>query len=102
MKIEKVETLVFNDQSLLQLFVRVITDDGLTGTGEAWYGLPVEPVASVINDVLAPQIVGEDSTRIEYIWQKMFKYGYRYGTEGILMCGLSGIDLALWDLLGKS
>ncbi|MBW2622539.1 MAG: mandelate racemase/muconate lactonizing enzyme family protein [Deltaproteobacteria bacterium] len=101
MKIEKVETLMFKDQNWPQLFVRITTDDGLTGIGEAWYGLPVEPVASVINDALAPQIVGEDSTRIEYIWQKMYKYGYRYGTEGILMCGLSGIDLALWDLLGK-
>ncbi len=101
MKIEKVETLPFTDEFLSQLFVRITTEDGLTGTGEAWYGLPIEPVASAINDALAPQILGEDSTRIEHIWQKMYKYGYRYGTEGILMCGLSGIDLALWDLLGK-
>ncbi|MCP4754070.1 MAG: mandelate racemase/muconate lactonizing enzyme family protein [Proteobacteria bacterium] len=103
MKIVKIETKVFEDEHKLipQLFVFVTTDEGLKGTGEAWWGLPVGPVASAINDVLAPLLVGEDSKRIEMLWQKMYKYAYRYGTEGILMCGLSGIDLALWDLLGK-
>jgi L-alanine-DL-glutamate epimerase-like enolase superfamily enzyme len=58
-------------------------------------------VASAVRDVLAPQILGEDPGRIEFLWQKMYRYAYRYGTEGVILCGLSGIDLALWDLLGK-
>jgi D-galactarolactone cycloisomerase len=103
MKIEKVETQVFKGQAdvMDQLFVRISTDDGFEGIGEAWWGLSVKPVQNAIENVLVPQIMGEDSTRIEYLWNKMFRHGYRYGTEGILLCGISGIDLALWDLLGK-
>lgn len=103
MKIEKVETQVFKGQTSVpdQLFIRISTDDGFEGIGEAWWGLSVKPVQSVIENVLVPQIIGEDSTRIEYLWNKLFRHGYRYGTEGILLCGISGIDLALWDLLGK-
>jgi L-alanine-DL-glutamate epimerase-like enolase superfamily enzyme len=103
MKIEKVETKFFEAQAGIQdqLFVSIYTDDGFVGVGEAWWGLSVKPVQSAIENVLTPQIMGQDSTRIEYLWNKMFHHAYRYGTEGILLCGLSGIDLALWDLLGK-
>ena len=84
-----------------QIFVRITTDEGLQGIGEAWWGLSVKPVESAIRDTLAPLLLGEDPSRIEYLWNKMFKYTYRYGTEGVILCGLSGIDLALWDLKGK-
>jgi len=84
-----------------QIFVRITTDEGLQGIGEAWWGLSVKPVESAIRDSLAPLLLGEDPSRIEYLWNKMFKYTYRYGTEGVILCGLSGIDLALWDLKGK-
>jgi len=79
----------------------VFTDDGLAGTGEAWWGLSIKPVESAINDALAPLLIGEDPGRIEFLWDKMYRYAFRYGTEGVILCGLSGIDLALWDLMGK-
>jgi len=101
MKIEKVETKIFEDKFLSQLFVSITTDEGLKGTGEAWWGLSVKPVESAVNDTLAPLLIGEDSSRIEFLWHKMYKYAYRYGTEGVIPCGLSGVDLALWDLMGK-
>ena len=101
MIIEKIETKLFAHDAAPQLFVSVVTDEGLTGLGEAWYGLPVEPVESVIRNTLAPLLIGEDPGRIEFLWHKMYRHAYRYGTEGIVLCGLSGIDLALWDLLGK-
>jgi len=101
MKIEKIETKVYEDKFLPQVFVSVSTDEGLIGTGEAWWGLSTMPVESAINDALAPLLIGEDPARIEYLWDKMFRYAYRYGTEGVILCGLSGIDLALWDLMGK-
>ena len=101
MKITKIETTVYADKLLPQLFVTITTDEGLQGIGEAWYGLPVQPIESAVKHALAPLLIGEDSGRIEYLWHKMHKYAYRYGTEGILLCALSGIDLALWDLLGK-
>jgi len=101
LQIEKVETKSYEAGALSQLFVSVTTDDGIVGTGEAWWGLSIKPVESAINDLLAPLVVGEDAGRIEQLWQKMYRHAYRYGTEGVVLCGLSGIDLALWDLMGK-
>jgi len=100
LKITKVETTIYETQ-YPQIFVSITTDEGIQGTGEAWWGLSVKPVESAIRDTLAPLLIGEDPSKIEYLWNKMFKYAYRYGTEGVIMCGLSAIDLALWDLKGK-
>ena len=86
MKITQIETKVYEDKLLPQLFVSITTDVGLQGIGEAWYGLPVKPIESAINHALAPLLIGEDSSRIEFLWRKMYKYAYRYGTEGILLC----------------
>jgi L-alanine-DL-glutamate epimerase-like enolase superfamily enzyme len=102
MKIREIETLVFEDPFLPQVFVSVRTDEGLTGIGEAWWGLSTRPVVCAVDDVLAPLLIGEDPSRIEALWHKMYQYAYRYGTEGVILCALSGIDLALWDLLGKT
>ena len=101
MKIKKIETIPFEAGSLSQLFVHVTADEGLTGVGETWYGLPTNPVKSAVEDALAPILLEEDATRVEHLWHKMYKYAYRYGTEGIILCAISGIDLALWDLMGK-
>jgi galactonate dehydratase len=100
LKIKKVETTIY-ETKYPQIFVSITTDEGIQGTGEAWWGLSVKPVESAIRDTLEPLLIGEDPSRIEYLWNKMFKYAYRYGTEGVILCGLSGIDLALWDLKGK-
>ncbi len=106
MRIETVETKTADIAwtshfSRKQLFVRITTDEGLTGIGESWAGAPTRPVEAVITDLLKPLILGEDSSRIEHLWQKMYRGGYRYGTEGVVSCAMSGVDLALWDLLGK-
>ena len=100
MKIKKVETTIYDTQ-YPQIFVSITTDEGTQGIGEAWWGLSVKPVESAVRDTLAHLLIGEDPSRIEYLWNKMFKHAYRYGTEGVVLCGLSGIDLALWDLKGK-
>lgn len=117
MKISKVETDIYEDPYLPQLFVRVSTDKGLTGIGECWWGVSpatpeikncnlsaanmVAPIASTVHNLLGPLLIGKDPGRIEFLWQEMLRIAYRYGDEGILRCALSGIDLALWDLLGK-
>jgi L-alanine-DL-glutamate epimerase-like enolase superfamily enzyme len=84
-----------------QLLVTITTDTGLQGTGEAWWGLSLNPVESAINDTLAPFLVGANPQQIEGLWQRLHRYAYRYETEGILRCGLSALDLASWDLHGK-
>jgi len=101
MRITKIETIPFEAGPLSQLFVLITTDEGLVGVGETWYGLPTGPIRKAVEDTLQPQILNEDSSRIEYLWNKMYRHGYRYGTEGIILCAISGIDLALWDLMGK-
>lgn len=70
MKIEKIETEIvdvkfFPDRSRQQLLVRITTDEGLTGIGEAWSGGPPGPVKAAVTDLLTPLIMGEDSARIE-------------------------------------
>ncbi len=94
-------TNIDHEISWSQLFVTVTTDTGLQGIGEAWWGLSLNPVESAINDALAPLLIGANPQQIEGLWQKMHRYAYRYGTEGILRCGLSALDLAFWDLHGK-
>jgi D-galactarolactone cycloisomerase len=101
MKIKKIETIPYAGGPLSQLFVQVTTDEGLVGQGETWYGLPTKPIQSAVEDTLLPILLNEDSSRIEYLWNKMYRHAYRYGTEGVLLCAISGIDLALWDLMGK-
>lgn len=106
MKIEKIETEVadvefFRRRIRKQLFVKITTDEGLTGFGEAWSGILPQPVEAAIAGIFEPLLIGKDSSRIEHLWQTMYKSAYRYGTEGVIMCAISGIDLALWDLLGK-
>jgi len=106
MKIIKIETKVmdiefFHGGIRKQLFVRVTTDEGLTGIGEAWTGAPYQPVEAAVINVFKPLLLGKNSSQIEQLWQIMFRHAYRYGTEGVIMCAISGVDLALWDLLGK-
>jgi len=84
------------------IFVKVETDAGITGLGEsAGFGGPPESTVFVIEHELAPLIIGEDPTNIEYLWKKMFDRTIKHGRGGIVMAAMSGIDIALYDILGK-
>jgi L-alanine-DL-glutamate epimerase-like enolase superfamily enzyme len=69
---KKVETKVFEGQAGVsdQLFVSIYTDDGFVGIGKTWWGLSIKPVQSAIENVPTPQVLGQDSTRIEYLWEQ--------------------------------
>ena len=85
-----------------QIVVRVKTDSGLTGVGEAFaYGAPLA-VCNVIEESLAPLIVGQDPLRIEHLVDVMHRGTMIYGRRGLAMFAISGVDIALWDLLGKA
>jgi L-alanine-DL-glutamate epimerase-like enolase superfamily enzyme len=85
-----------------QILVRVRTDDGVTGWGEAFaYGAPLA-VCNVIDEALAPMLVGQDPTRIEHLVNLMQRGVMIWGRRGLAMFALSGVELALWDLLGKA
>ncbi|MCP3911644.1 MAG: mandelate racemase/muconate lactonizing enzyme family protein [Actinomycetia bacterium] len=106
-----VETEVLVGGRLVHLLVHVTSDEDLTGTGESWWGVPAKPsqpddaavstTAAVIDTILAPQIMGHDPRAIGRIWHDLAHDSYRWGDGGMVMCALSGIDLALWDLAGK-
>ncbi len=81
------------------LFVKVETDAGIYGLGEA-SGWP-RVVQTAIED-LTPVVVGEDPGRIEYLWQKMLLAMMGHGMTGVVGGGaMTGIEIALWDILGK-
>jgi L-alanine-DL-glutamate epimerase-like enolase superfamily enzyme len=85
-----------------QIVVRVKTDGGPTGVGEAFaYGAPLA-VCNVIEESLAPLLVGQDPLRIEYLVDLMHRGTMIYGRRGLAMFAISGVDIALWDLLGKA
>ncbi len=81
------------------LFVKVETDEGLSGLGEA-SGWP-RVVETAIQD-LKTILVGQDPTRIEFLWQKMLLGMMGHGMTGVVGAGaMTGIEMALWDILGK-
>ncbi len=82
------------------LFVKVHTDSGIYGVGEA-SGWP-RVVETAIRD-LTPIIIGEDPFHIERLWQKMFVAIMGHGMTGIVGAGaMTGIEMALWDIKGKA
>ncbi len=85
------------------IWVKVETDSGIFGIGEAFcFGSPLIIAKHIIEDQLAPTILGEDPTDIERLWQRMFWRNVPNGRTGLVMGCISGIDIALWDLLGKA
>src|SRR5512132_1103561 len=84
-----------------QIVVRVKTDTGPTGVGEAFaYGAPLA-VCNVIHESLRPMLLGQDPTRIEHLVDLMHRGTMIYGRRGLAMFAISGVEIALWDLLGR-
>jgi mannonate dehydratase len=81
--------------------VKVITDqDGLYGIGSASDMYQPKAVVSIVEELLAPQLIGRDVGQIEDIWQTMYTSGY-WRNGATLHTAMSGIDMALWDIKGK-
>lgn len=96
MKISSVEVFAVRGRHwprFPMFFVEVRTDDGLTGVGEA-LGYRCTGVAQAIRE-LAADLVGRDPGRIESLWEHMVRRGGN-------MAAISGIETALWDILGQS
>ncbi|MCC7494956.1 MAG: mandelate racemase/muconate lactonizing enzyme family protein [Fimbriimonadaceae bacterium] len=82
------------------LLVRVTADNGLVGWGECYGDAAVN--AAVVRDFCGPRVVGQDPRRIGVIWEDLYNRSRDYGRKGAFVAGLSGLDLALWDLQGKA
>ena len=85
-----------------QILVRMTTDDGLIGWGECFaYGAPLA-VCNIVDEALAPLVIGQDPSEIERLTQVMHRALMIWGRRGLAMCAVSGVELALWDLAGKA
>jgi L-rhamnonate dehydratase len=82
------------------LVVEIFTDDGLVGIGNA--ALAPQVTKHVIDLHLKPLLMGKDPWEIEFLWQLMYRKTMAFGRRGIGMVAISAVDIALWDLLGKS
>jgi len=82
------------------LVVEIFTDDGLVGIGNA--ALAPQVTKQVIDLYLKPLLIGKDPWDIEFLWQHMYRKTMAFGRRGIGMVAISAVDIALWDLLGKS
>jgi galactonate dehydratase len=85
------------------MFVRVDTDEGITGWGEG-SSYPYHGSDMIGFGVLAARdaLIGEDPTSIEPLWQKLFRRHTSVGARGIASGVVSAIDIALWDITGKA
>jgi L-rhamnonate dehydratase len=82
------------------LIVEIFTDDGHAGIGNAALAPPA--TKQVIDLYLKPLLIGADPWNIEFLWQHMYRKTMAFGRKGIGMAAISAVDIALWDLLGKS
>jgi L-alanine-DL-glutamate epimerase-like enolase superfamily enzyme len=106
-----------------ELVVRVHTDQGIVGIGEAHgqgapfpgiYGqdsagnIQAAGASRIVADVLKPLLIGEDPRDNERLWEKMFQLNHQVGWAGAgwgrpqMMSAIAGVDIALWDIKGKA
>jgi len=82
------------------LVVEIFADDGSVGIGNA--ALAPQICKQVIDLYFKPLLIGQDPWDIEFLWQHMYRKTMAFGRKGIGMTAISAVDIALWDLLGKS
>jgi len=99
MKITNVKTFLYKP-TWNWLFVKIETDEGIYGWGEATSQSLEKPVEACIHN-LADYLIGKDPRDIELHWSTMFRNAYWRPTF-VVTSAMSGIDMALWDILGKS
>jgi len=85
------------------VIVHVQSDDGQVGVGECIVRRAPEVVTTIVDRLLAPSIVGRDPWDVEGLWDEMLTLLRRWGhSRGFVIEAMSGIDIALWDLLARS
>ena len=97
MKITKLETFLIAPR---WLFLRVHTDEGIVGLGEPYLEGRATTSAEAVRE-LEDYLIGQDPRRIIHHWEAMYRQPCYHG-GAIMMSAISGIEIALWDILGKS
>ena len=107
MRLEKVQTYVTVPPSGIGgsfwVFVEVSTDDGITGTGEC-YGVPVsgDVASAMVEDTFTRFLEGEDPHHLETMFRRVYSAGFTQRPDISMMGVFSGLDMAIWDILGKA
>jgi galactonate dehydratase len=104
MKIVHANVYLITAGKLHPVLVEVITDEGITGVGEAAvaYGIGGTAAAGMVKDLMA-RIIGRDPSRIEELWSQMYDHSFwAKGGGPIVFAGISAIEQALWDIKGKA
>lgn len=81
------------------LFLKITTDEGITGWGEPIVEGRAETVKAAVEE-MSDYLIGKDPAQIEDLWQVLYRGGFYRGGP-ILMSAISGIEQALWDIKGK-
>ena len=100
MKITRFETFLANAGLRNYLFVRLRTDTGLTGVGEASLEWQEKTVQTLAHEWVEGRVLGRDPFDIEAIVGGMIRDQYQGGST--VMTAISGVEIALWDLIGKA
>ena len=100
MKITDIKTWCVSPVRRNYVYVKVETDEGLYGIGEAYSCGPDLATVKTI-EYFKDWLIGQDPLRIEYIWSMLYNYS-RFPGGAIVDSAISGIDLALWDIAGKA
>ncbi len=108
MQLKDIKTFVVGNSDLHRggpywVFVKVTTDNGIVGYGEV-YGVAFHPnvLTKMIDDVFDRNFVGADPFKIERLWRLVYSSGFSQRPDPTVMGILSGIEIALWDIIGKS
>ena len=101
MRITKLRTWLVEGIKYNWTLIKLETEDGLTGVGEAtnWPGSTMVEAAC---EAVGRHIVGEDSRRIDFLWTKCYRDMNWLGQAGPLLSAISAVDIALWDIAGKT
>ena len=116
MKIDRVETFVlkaglgaerfYSSQAAFpertSLLVRLTTSEGLVGWGEGGQYGPAEPVRTCIESVLGPALLEMPAAEPAVVWEQLYAMTRDFGQKGTYVEAISAIDIALWDLVGKT
>jgi galactonate dehydratase len=100
MKITSFETFLVNSGLRNYLFVRLTTDTGLQGVGEASLEWQEQTVETLLHEWVKDRIMGQDPSEIERLIGNLTRDQYQNGST--VMTAISAVEIALWDLLGKA
>lgn len=100
MKVIDIKTFVVECFRTNWIFVKVYTDEGITGIGEGTLEHREKAFLGAMEHI-KEYMIGKNPLDIEYHWHTIYRDGYWRGGP-VLMSALSALDMALWDILGKS